>query len=49
MNFSGAANTQQQNFPLLLPAQKTHEHEYVILMKRVADVNDRSWAQDFGI
>lgn len=43
MYFSGAADAYQQNSPLLLTIQKTHEHEYIILMKGEADVIDRSW------
>lgn len=44
MYFSGAAaDAYQQNSPLLLTTQKTHEHEYIILMKGEADVIDRSW------
>lgn len=42
MYFSGAADAYQQNSPLLLTTQKTHEHEYIIKMKGEADVNDRS-------
>lgn len=41
MYFSGAADAYQQN-SLLLTTQKTHEHEYIILMKGEADVIDRS-------